>query len=274
MKDKPLISEGIDAFYSEISDEDRYTKGLGPLELERNKLFFKSCIAAPGSIIIDVGGGTGVYAEWLAGLGHHVHLVDPVRKHVRKALRKAAASKHSFSCSLGEARDLDFPDNFADMVILHGPLYHLQSRKERLKAIKEAKRVCKKNGIIVGIAINYASYTLAGLVHGLIHDPGFLDMCKGHLATGIHHPPSNDKQRFLAEAYFHRPDELLAEFESLQLRDLELKAVEGLTWLDKHYFRTNADPVRKKAMTELLRLTENDLSLISLSPHMVISGRK
>jgi len=274
MSNSTFISGEINDFYSKISDEDRYVSGLGPLELERNKTLLQRYIPSSGSVILDVGGGTGVYSEWLAGLGHHVHLVDPVSKHIRKARKRASDSRRSFNCIQGEARDLDFPDNFADVVILHGPLYHLQSRKDRLKAIREAKRVCRKNGVVIGIVINYASYTLAGLLHGLIHERGFLEMCRDHLTKGIHFPPDKSGDQFLAEAYFHRPDELLKEFEELQLCDLKLTAVEGMIWLDKEYFQTSSDPVRKKAMLSLLQLTEADLSLISLSPHMMIAGRK
>ena len=274
MKKESLISTEIERFYSNVSDENRYTKGLGPLELERNKELILRHIKSTNSIIVDVGGGTGVYSEWLAQLGHRVHLTDPVAKHIYKAKARSSNSKQKFNCTLGEARSLEFPDNFADMVILHGPLYHLQSRNERLKAITEAKRVCKKNGVVIGIAINYFSYTLAGLLNGMIHDPTFYEMCKKQLTSGIHNPPKNNSQLFLPEAYFHRPDELLNEFNEACMVDLSIYAVEGFSWLDKNFFQTREDPVKKKAILSLLKLMEQDSALLSFSPHMMIVGKK
>lgn len=35
--------------------------------------------------VLDVGGGAGAYAGWLASLGHAVHVVDPVPRHVEVA---------------------------------------------------------------------------------------------------------------------------------------------------------------------------------------------
>jgi ubiquinone/menaquinone biosynthesis C-methylase UbiE len=52
--------------------------------------------------------------------------------------------KQKFNCHLGESKQLCFADNLADLTLVHGPLYHLQSGNERIKAIKEAKRVCRK----------------------------------------------------------------------------------------------------------------------------------
>jgi hypothetical protein len=41
-------------------------------------------------VVLDVGGGTGVHAAWLAGRGYRVHLVDVVPGHVRAVAAQAA----------------------------------------------------------------------------------------------------------------------------------------------------------------------------------------
>ncbi|MDO1450839.1 class I SAM-dependent methyltransferase [Rhodocytophaga aerolata] len=274
MKPQNLINSEIEAFYCKVSDEDRYTKGLGPLELERNKTLIGRYIKSPKRVVIDVGGGTGIYSQWLADLGHQVHLVDPVAKHIRKAKSRMSEHKQKFTCYLGESKRLCFADNLADLVLVHGPLYHLQSGSERIKAIKEAKRVCKKNGVILAVAINYASYTLVGLLNGMIHQQGFYQMCRSHLLTGLHNPPQDNQALFLPQAFFHKPDELINEFKQVDLREIDLIAVEGMSWLDKDFFQNWENPVKKKALMSLLELTEKDPYLISLSPHMMIVGRK
>jgi len=49
----------------------------------------------------------------------------------------------------GDARNMAFlPDGIADVTLLLGPLYHLISDEEKLKALLEAKRVTKPGGVI------------------------------------------------------------------------------------------------------------------------------
>ncbi|WP_259014359.1 class I SAM-dependent methyltransferase [Emticicia fluvialis] len=267
-----LISSEIEHFYTHTSEEARLQLGLGPLEFERNKELLKRYIPNAGTIV-DVGGGPGAYSEWLAGLGYQVHLIDPVPKHIKQANKKAASLKKPFKAYLGEARKLPFANEFADVVILHGPLYHLQKREDRIAAIVEAGRVLKKNGIILGFAINYAASTIAGLLNGFMHEPGFMDMCRQELLSGIHTPPES-MPGSLAEAFYHRPDQLMQEFRDSGLEMIDIHAVEGIVWLDKKYFENRADPAKKNALMELLKITENDRSLLALSPHMMLAARK
>ncbi|MFI5161725.1 MAG: class I SAM-dependent methyltransferase [Sphingobacteriales bacterium] len=267
-----LIPANIDDFYSATSEEGRLQLGLGPLEFERNKDLISRYLPKKG-IIIDVGGGPGVYSEWLAGMGHDVHLIDPVEKHIKQANKRSAKTKKPFKSILGEAQKLDFPDNFADIVILHGPLYHLQLKEERIKAIAEAKRVLKPNGVVLGFAINHSASSIAALLNGFIHASGIYKMCIDELTTGKHNPPAN-MPGILPEAYFHRPQQLRDEFEEAGLTFLNIYAVEGMIWMDKNYFESRGDDKKKAALMELLKATENDEALLALSPHMMIAAKK
>jgi len=269
---KTLVSNAIDKFYSEASEEKRLTLGLGPLELERNKELILRYLPKRKSVIIDVGGGPGIYAHWLAGLGHAVYLVDPVAKHIAQAKKRAGKLK-KFDCIQGEAQHLKLPAAMADIVILHGPLYHLQAKESRINAILEAKRVLKKGGIILGFAINNAASAIAGLVNGFIHDAAFFKMCKTELLSGLHNP-SEQWPGLLPEGYFHRPEALQQEFEAAGLTCLDIIAIEGLIWLDKNYFENRAHLKKREQLMELLRITEKQGSLLGLSPHMMIAAKK
>ena len=99
-----MISPEIDLFYTGAAEDKRLTFGLGPLEFERNKELIGRYLPGAGGVIIDVGGGPGVYAEWLADLGHQVHLIDPVNKHIQQAQKRAAKLKKPFKALLGEDR--------------------------------------------------------------------------------------------------------------------------------------------------------------------------
>ena len=267
-----LINPDIDSFYTATSEEGRLQLGLGPLEFERNKDLIGRFLPKNG-VIADVGGGPGIYAEWLAGVGHEVHLVDPVEKHIKQANKRSKQSKKPFKAILGEAQKLDLPDNFADVVIMHGPLYHLQEKSERLKALSEAKRVLKPGGVLLGFAINHSASAIVAFVNGAIHIPEILQMCREELTSSLHHPPQNIPG-ILTSSFFHRPRQLRDEVEEAGFAYINTFAVEGMIWLDKNYFETRADEQKKAAVMELLKLTESDQELLTLSPHMMIAGRK
>ena len=272
MKSKQLISRDIESFYNRVSEENRLNKGMGVFEFERVKSLIEKYIPHPISTIMDIGGGTGKYSEWLAKKGHQVHLIDPVVKHIKIAKNRSDKLKNPYSTHLGESRRLKFPNNYADLIILHGPLYHLQKREDRESSIREAKRILKHNGIILGFAINYTASTLVGLLNGLIHKKAFFNMCKEELLSGIHNPP-DDFPWLLTKAYYHKPEELRNEFVNQNLTHLNTYAIEGIAWLDKNYF-TNMTNKNKETLDELIDITENDSSLLSFSPHIMIASKK
>lgn len=265
-----LIDSTINAFYTHSSEETRLKTGLGPLEFERNKELISRYIPKHQAAIADIGGGTGHYASWLSSLGHKVTLIDPVNKHIQQAEKRAKRSGHAFKCITAEAQKLPFDNQTFDLVILHGPLYHLQEQTERITAIKEARRVLKAGGVILGFAITYAASTLAAFQNGLIQHPDIFRMCKEELFSGDHHPPESFPG-ILAQAYFHRPSDLINEFQICGLNTLALLAVEGITWMDKTFFESWSSPEKRERLKELLALTESDRELLCLSPHMMIA---
>src|SRR5439155_2231303 len=99
--------------------------------------------------ILDVGGATGVYAGPLAEAGYAVHVVDPVPEHVARS-----AALPGVSAAEGDARALDKPDASHDAVLLLGPLYHLLDRADRVRAWREAGRVVRPGGVVVGATIS------------------------------------------------------------------------------------------------------------------------
>ncbi|MGY6647976.1 class I SAM-dependent methyltransferase [Wenyingzhuangia sp. IMCC45574] len=270
---KNLISRDIDVFYTKASEESRLEKGMGVFEFERIKSLINRYLPKEKATIIDVGGGTGKYSEWLAKQGHAVTMIEPVDKHLVLAQKRSDKLKNKFKVLKGASQKLDLKNNSADFVILHGPLYHLQKEEDRLQTIAEAKRVLKKDGIILGFAINHAASTVAGLMQGLVHKKPFLEMCKEELTTGIHTPPS-EYPWLLAEAYYHKPSELKQEFLSQELEIQNLIAVEGMIWLDKDYFANMLNNKNKKNLDQLLKVTEENEELLSFSPHMLLVAKK
>ena len=80
---------------------------MGFFEFERIKTLIERHIFKPQITIIDVGGGTGKYSEWLAKKGHDVHLIEPVQKHITLAKSRANSLKNKFSVKQGQSCNLE-----------------------------------------------------------------------------------------------------------------------------------------------------------------------
>jgi 2-polyprenyl-3-methyl-5-hydroxy-6-metoxy-1,4-benzoquinol methylase len=79
----------VRAFYADgFREDDRLRlRAYGVLERVRTQELLARFLPPPPATVLDVGGGTGVHAEWLAGLGYDVQLIDPVEQHVAVAGR-------------------------------------------------------------------------------------------------------------------------------------------------------------------------------------------
>jgi ubiquinone/menaquinone biosynthesis C-methylase UbiE len=102
----------------------------------------------PGDKILDIGAGAGEYSLYFSRKGFDVCSLELSDKNV-KAFREKLTPEDRVELTQGNAVDLSlYEDNFFDIVLLFGPLYHLHSERDRQKCISEAKRVCKKDGHI------------------------------------------------------------------------------------------------------------------------------
>ena len=99
------------AYYARGQEDDRLEPDEGKLERCRTEELLLRYLPAPPAVVLDVGGGTGRYAIWLAARGYTVHLVDPVPLHLDQARAHSAAQPHAPLASVGQgdARDLDWP---------------------------------------------------------------------------------------------------------------------------------------------------------------------
>ena len=95
------------------------------------------------------------------------------------------------SITLGDARNLDFEDRIADVVLMFGPLYHLVEKKERLEALSEAYRVLKPGGIVFVAGISRFTSALDGSRGMFIRDPAFMKIVEQDLKNGQHRNPKN-----------------------------------------------------------------------------------
>ena len=98
--------------------------------------------------ILEVGAGTGAYSLFYANKGYQVDALELVQANV-DVIKSRITSNINISAIQGNALDLSmYEDNTFDITLVLGPLYHLFKDEEVNKAIAEAIRVTKKNGII------------------------------------------------------------------------------------------------------------------------------
>src|SRR5438034_5060370 len=111
------MDAAIQRYYDRDREDGRLAAGGSRVELARTQELLQRYLPAPPATILDVGGGTGVYADWLADLGYQIHLVDPIPLHVDRAQARAAArTTNPFTAAVGDARQLDAADASVDVV--------------------------------------------------------------------------------------------------------------------------------------------------------------
>jgi SAM-dependent methyltransferase len=258
MEDARLIE-----FYETLfSEEDRLTRREGQLELVRTQELLERFLPEPPARILDVGGGTGVYATWLAECGYEVQLIDVVPAHVA-----AAAAVGTFAARVGDARALSEPDASCDVVLFLGPLYHLRAARDRGVALREALRVLRPGGLFVGAFICRAAPALDGFVKSWIWDDARLSNMLSTLTKG--YVEADRGVGFGKIAYFHRPGEALLELKAAGLDHVSLLGVEGPGWIAPNFEEQWSRAEGRDLIIRTARACEADPVLQILSPHLL-----
>lgn len=100
----------------------------------------------PGAKILDIGAGAGEYSLYFSRRGYAVSALELTDSNM-EAFRKKLTAEDTVDLVQGNALDLSrYEDDYFDIVLLLGPLYHLHSEADKLRCIAEAKRVCKPGG--------------------------------------------------------------------------------------------------------------------------------
>ncbi|WP_160687143.1 class I SAM-dependent methyltransferase [Clostridium sp. C2-6-12] len=137
----------LEKYYNKFCEDKRLTRRHGQVEyITSMKYIHKYLENNENAKILDVGAGTGRYSVELANEGYDVTAVELV-KHNLGVLKSKGSTVKAFQ---GTALDLSrFPENTFDMTLVFGPMYHLYTFEDKVKALEEAKRVTKIGGIIL-----------------------------------------------------------------------------------------------------------------------------
>ena len=151
----------IEKYYNKFNEHKRLLSRHGQVEFFVTMKYIKNIInGRKGLKIADIGAGTGRYSNALYELGHDVTAVELVKKNL-SVLQENYPNIKSIQGNALNLKKLD--DNSFDITLLLGPMYHLFSIEDKVKALTEAKRVTKNGGyLLVGYVMNeYAIITYA-----------------------------------------------------------------------------------------------------------------
>src|SRR5688572_12034036 len=110
MEEPYTIAKDILAYYLEGMEQTRLSSGAGLLEYLRTRELLARYLPQPPAVILDVGGGAGVYALPLAIQGYEVHLIDPVPLHIEQATKASQEQAAPLrTIEVGDARRLRWP---------------------------------------------------------------------------------------------------------------------------------------------------------------------
>ena len=140
--------EILNNFYNEDCAEDtRLESQHGQVEFLTTIKYIEEYLK-PETKILEIGAGTGRYSLYYANKGYDVTAIEYVQHNV-DILKSKIKDNMNIVAEQGDAVDLSrFENNTFDVTLVLGPLYHLYEDKDINKAIEEAIRVTKKDGII------------------------------------------------------------------------------------------------------------------------------
>ena len=151
----------LEKYYNKFCEEKRLTRRHGQVEFITSMKYIHEYLEGKeGASILDVGAGTGRYSVALAEEGYDVTAVELVKYNLGILKSKGSNVRAYQGTALNLSR---FQENTFDMVLVFGPMYHLYAMEDKIKALSEAKRVVKENGIIL-VAYCMNEYSILRLI--------------------------------------------------------------------------------------------------------------
>jgi len=168
----------LENYYSNYDEDGRLLSRHGQVEyLTTMKYIHEFLHGEKGKRILEVGAGTGRYSVTLAKEGYSVDALE-LTEHNLKILHGKLDGSENIRAVQGNALDLSrYEDNYFDMTLVLGPMYHLYEEEDEKQALREAVRVTKTGGYIL------TAYIMNEMV--VIYDAFWNGMLEEYLQKGI-----------------------------------------------------------------------------------------
>jgi len=268
--------EKLIRYYSSFDEWGRLDRE--PIEFMINMHFIKKFLPETG-LILDNGAGPGKYSMELAKSGYNVMLTDLTPRLVEVAEEKAKEFELESKFEgfhVADARDLTrFENEQFDGALMLGPLYHLQSEADRVKAVSELHRVTKKDGVVFVAFMSRIRHLTTSLMMPEAWKPNHtLEGLRQFMSTGRF--DHSDDGRF-TEAYYFDIDEIKPFMQSVGFECEKLVAsrsiVGGLSQEQWDYWR-NRGKEEFDGIWQIVMDAAEDPSIFGTSSHLLYIGKK
>lgn len=212
----------LNDYYIRIDEDGRLLSKHGQVEyLTTMKYIHEYLDGVCEPRILEIGAGTGRYSVTLAKQGFSVTAVELVA-HNLEILRGKLDGSEPITAFQGDALDLSaLSDNTYDLTMLLGPMYHLYTREDKLRALSEAVRVTKPGGVImVAYCMNEAT-----IISYVFRQKGLNTVLENNMLTDDWHCISEAKDIF----ELIRTEEIAELDAELPVERLKLVATDGAT---------------------------------------------
>lgn len=157
-------------YYENYDEDGRLTTRFGHVEYLTTMKYIERYLT-DNARILEIGAGTGRYSHALARKGYKVDAVELIEHNI-EIFKSKITPDERITVRQGNAMELSFiEDDTYDVTLLLGPMYHLYTEEDKLKALSEAVRVTKRGGVIfVAYCMGDASILQYGFGRGVIHE--------------------------------------------------------------------------------------------------------
>ena len=131
----------------------------------------------------------------------------------------------------------------------------------------------KRGGILIATAINRFASQVDGLMNEYIDDPTFMTILHRDISDG-RHLPEGHFQEYFTTAFFHRPEEVESEIIKAAFNLKGLFSVQGPGEYATDLGDRMTDPRKREQLLDLIRLVEQERTLMGMASHLVAAAEK
>lgn len=216
-------TEYITNYYNNYDEDGRLAIKHGQVEFRITMKYIEKYLHE-GARILEIGAATGRYSHALAQKGYTVDAVELVEHNIELFKKNTTDGEH-ITIRQGTAVDLScFADNTYDITLLLGPMYHLFTKDDELKALSEAIRVTKPGGIIYTAYCNNDTTVINYCFKNhMLREPRYRELC--HFET---FKLDSDPSELFTLKRKEDIDELMSGFDVQRLHYLGTDMITGM----------------------------------------------